>query len=150
MIKNPKNGWSTFELGEFIGTPSYLTNVPLDLLEEFTRYWSESGTLAVYFDEEGTTFTLIANPDSIYIVEEKDGPNLIYIDRNIKDVTLELIDDVKSDLEGWAYFDCSVTDDEEYAENLSKITSQLYKLEKALRDRGVIKLEENLENNEGR
>lgn len=33
MISNPKNGWCNFKLGDFEGTPSYITDVPIDLLD---------------------------------------------------------------------------------------------------------------------
>ena len=55
MIKNPKHGWCTFSLGTFVGTPSYLTDVPMDLLSVFINYF-ENGYSAVVFNEEGTDF----------------------------------------------------------------------------------------------
>lgn len=38
MISNPKHGWSNFDLRVFHGTPSYLTDVPVDLLNAFIQY----------------------------------------------------------------------------------------------------------------
>jgi hypothetical protein len=40
MISNPKYGWCDFKIednnsNEFFGTPSYITNVPVDLLQAF-------------------------------------------------------------------------------------------------------------------
>lgn len=35
MISNPKHGWCNFKLRTFEGTPSYLTDVPIDLLTAF-------------------------------------------------------------------------------------------------------------------
>ena len=35
MISNPKHGWCNFKLRTFEGTPSYLTDVPVDLLKAF-------------------------------------------------------------------------------------------------------------------
>jgi len=32
VISNPKSGWCDFYLGDFEGHPSYLTDVPVDLL----------------------------------------------------------------------------------------------------------------------
>ena len=71
MINNPKHGWCDFKLGDFTGQPSYLTNVPKDLLRGFCELFS-TGTSSVFFDEEGTEFTLVMNPYSIFIIEEKD------------------------------------------------------------------------------
>lgn len=36
MISNPEHGWCDFVLGDFYGTPSYITNVPVDLLQAFS------------------------------------------------------------------------------------------------------------------
>ena len=43
MISNPKHGWCNFMLSDekdnlFVGTPSYVTNVPVDLLQAFLDY----------------------------------------------------------------------------------------------------------------
>lgn len=104
MINSPKNGWCKFNLGNFTGTPSYLTNVPVELLDAFINYWQKDYTLAVYFDEEGTDFTLVCNPYSIFIIEEKESVKLIEIDKSIKEITLELINDLENDINGWASF----------------------------------------------
>ena len=58
MISNPKHGWCDFKLGNFEGAPSYLTDVPFELLQAFIDY-HERGSSAIVFDEEGTEFTLI-------------------------------------------------------------------------------------------
>lgn len=56
MIYNPRFGWCNFKLGTFFGTPSYLTDVPVDLLDAFINYY-EKGSGTVVFDEEGSHFT---------------------------------------------------------------------------------------------
>ena len=43
MISNPHAGWCDFKLGDFEGSPSYLTDVPVDLLNAFIEY-HEKGT----------------------------------------------------------------------------------------------------------
>lgn len=112
MISNPKCGWCKFELNNFIGNPSYLTNVPLDLLEAFVNFWNNSSAIAVHFDEEGTEFTLVINCNSIFIIEERnEKPELIYIENYVENLTLDLIKDIESDYEGWVNFITS--DDEE-------------------------------------
>lgn len=65
MISNPKHGWSNFDLKAFHGTPSYLTDVPVDLLNAFIQYHT-TGTGIAWFDEEGTEFTLVITPYAIY------------------------------------------------------------------------------------
>lgn len=110
MISNPKNGWCSFKLGDFKGSPSYLTDVPIDLLNEFIDYHTK-GYGMVWFDEEGHEFTLVLNPYSVFIIEEKESPILHYLpNTRAMDLEEELISDIESDLNGWAYF---VTDDDE-------------------------------------
>lgn len=104
MINNPKYGWCDFNLKSFHGTPSYLTDVPIDLLEAFIQYHT-TGTEIVWFDEEGTEFTLVITPYSLFIIEEKDEPILHnFSEIKIDDLEKELICDIEKDLIGWSEF----------------------------------------------
>lgn len=104
MISNPRYGWSEFKLGSFEGTPSYLTDVPVDILTAFVslhRY----GSGAAFFDEEGTEFTLVVNQDSVFIIEEKERPVLHdFSEIDIRDLEKELVEDIERDLDEWAAF----------------------------------------------
>ena len=71
MISNPKAGWCYFKLRTFEGSPSYLTDIPVELLEAFIDYHTK-GTGIAWFDEEGTEFTLVLTPYSLFIIEERD------------------------------------------------------------------------------
>ena len=104
MISNPKHGWSNFDLKVFHGTPSYLTDVPVDLLNAFIQYHT-TGTGIAWFDEEGTEFTLVITPYSLFIIEEKDEPVLHdFSEINIGNLEKELIEDIEKDLTGWSEF----------------------------------------------
>ena len=103
MINNPKHGWCDFQMGDFTGHPSYLTDVPVELLEGFL-----DGLLThrrnIYFDQEGTTFVLVLSPDGVYIIEEKDEPVLhTFPDLTIKSLAREAAADVERDMDGWLY-----------------------------------------------
>lgn len=135
MISNPKHGWCTFELENFTGRASYLTNVPVETLEQFINYWENTYTLSIFFDEEGSTFTLVANPYSIYIIEEKDEPKLINIDKHIENLTLELINDIEKDIDKWASE--FVIDEAEVEENKNIITSLLNKLKEIVAQKNI-------------
>lgn len=110
MISNPKHGWCNFKLGEFEGTPSYLTDVPLDLLRAFIDYHTKGCGIA-WFDEEGTEFSLILTPYSLFIIEERNENPVLhdFSEIMIKNLEKELIEDIESDLNGWANF---ITDDD--------------------------------------
>ena len=110
MVSNPRNGWCCFKLETkektFKGTPSYLTNVPLDLLDAFINYYKHDYGVAVC-DEEGSIFTLILERyyNNIFIIEEKDSAVLYdFSDLDIITLTKELISDIEKDMLGWTEF----------------------------------------------
>lgn len=104
IISNPKHGWCSFDLNDFYGRPSYLTDVPCDLLTCFISY-KIKGVGVAWFDEEGTEFTLILNPSGVFIIEEKEIPVLHdYYEVEIDALIEEFISDLKSDIDGWAEF----------------------------------------------
>ena len=112
MISNPKHGWCDFDLRDFHGHPSYLTDVPVDLLQAFIDLHTK-GCGVVWFDEEGTEFSLVLTPYSIFIIEERDKVVLHdYSEMIISNLERELIYDIKRNLGVWASFDCSLNDDE--------------------------------------
>ncbi len=95
MITNPKNGWCNFKLRTFEGTPSYLTDVPVDLLMAFIDYHTKGCGIA-WFDEEGTEFSLVITPYSVFIIEEKDTTILHdFSEMKIENIEKELIEDIE-------------------------------------------------------
>lgn len=131
MISNPKHGWCNFKLGTFEGTPSYLTDVPIDILTAFIDYHNK-GCGVIWFDEEGTEFTLVITPYSLFIIEEKEKPILHdFSEMKIVDLEKELIKDIESDLCGWANF---TTDDvEEIKQHETEIRQKIVILKKYMR-----------------
>lgn len=95
MISSPRHGWCSFELGIFKGSPSYLTDVPVDLLDAFINYHSQGYGGAV-FDEEGSYFTLVLAQYNLgkFIIEEKEDSKLHNLcDLDIEELEEELIAD---------------------------------------------------------
>ena len=129
MISNPKSGWCDFQLGDFKGTPSYLTDVPINLLNAFIDYYTKGYGVAV-FDEEGSFFTLIITSYNlgIFIIEEKDSSILHdFSDFQIEDLEEELIEDIEKDLLGWTKFIVGNTP-EEFAEHQNNIKLKIAQL----------------------
>lgn len=127
MITNPKHGWCRFELGDFKGSPSYLTDVPVELLDAFIDYYTKGHGMA-WFDEEGTEFTLVITPYSLFIIEEKEEPVLHdFSEMKIENLEKELIEDIEKDLNGWSEF---ITDDdrEEILQHRNDIRQKIAKL----------------------
>jgi hypothetical protein len=127
MITKPSCGWCKFKIRDFEGTPSYLTDVPIDLLDMFIDYHAKETGIA-WFDEEGTEFTVILTPYSLFIIEEKDKPILHdFSEIKIEKLEKELIEDIEKDLTGWSEF---ITDDdrEEIMQHRNDIRTRLVKL----------------------
>ena len=104
MISNPKHGWCSFKLRTFKGTPSYLTDVPVDLLNAFIDLYTK-GCGVAWFDEEDTEFTLVITPYSLFIIEERGKPVLHdFSEMKIENLIKELIEDLERDLNGWSEF----------------------------------------------
>lgn len=113
MISNPSYGWcdfklGTFEIGIFEATPSYLTNVPMDLLNCFIEYY-RIGCSCTFFDCEGSEFILVLNNYNTYIIFEDECANsTLYLSyKRIKDLAKELIEDIKSNIEKWSLWECN-------------------------------------------
>ena len=131
MISNPKYGWCNFDLKVFHGTPSYLTDVPVDLLNAFIQYHT-TGTGIAWFDEEGTEFTLVITPYSLFVIEEKNKPVLHdFSEINIDNLEKELIEDIEKDLIGWSEFITS-DDREEVIMHRDEIRNKIAMLKKII------------------
>lgn len=132
MISNPKHGWCDFMLSDekdnlFVGTPSYTTNVPVNLLQAFL-YYKINGQGMAWFDEEGTEFTLVLNPYSMFIIaENEDGEGRLYdfSELNIDNLIKELIQDIESDLDEWSIFYCGCYGDKTNREHIRNLICQL-------------------------
>ena len=78
--------------------------MPVDLLNAFIQYHI-TGTGMAWFDEEGTEFTLVITPYSLFVIEEKDKPVLHdFSEMKINNLEKELIEDIEKDLIGWSEF----------------------------------------------
>ena len=137
MISNPKHGWCDFMLSDekdnlFVGTPSYITNVPVDLLQAFLDYKTNGQGMA-WFNEEGTEFTLVLNPYSMFIITENEHTELIDFSKvNIDNLVKELIQDIESDLTGCSMFYCGCDDEEEIKVNRELIRNLICQLKEKL------------------
>ena len=137
MISNSKHGWCDFKIEDdnnnvFFGTPSYITNVPVDLLQAFLGYKTNGQGMA-WFDEEGTEFTLVLNPYSMFVIAENEHTELIdFSEVNIDNLIKELIQDIESDLTGWSIFYCGCDDEEEIKANREHIRNLICQLKEYL------------------
>ena len=133
MITNPEYGWCDFKLGDFLGSPSYITDVAVDLLDAFIDYYNRGYGVAV-FDEEGSEFTLVLTSYNygIFIIEEKDNAILHdFSDMNVDDLAQELVSDIKGNLDGWYNF-LVLSDEAENESYRTELDKKIAELENKL------------------
>ena len=132
MISNPKAGWCDFKIRTFEGSPSYLTDVPVDLLTAFIDYHTKGHGMC-WFDEEGTEFTLVITPYSLFIIEERENPILHdFSEIKIKNLEKELIEDLENDLDSWSREFSIDGDHEEILQHRNEIRQKIAMLKKVM------------------
>ena len=101
MLSNPEYGWCNFELGEFKGSPSYLTDVPVDILEMCIDYKKKNASIC-YFDEEGSDFVLIFANGEVYIIATREDSMLYKFPEITPEALIEeIILDIERNLDLW-------------------------------------------------
>ena len=130
MLSKPKHGWTDITLGDFIGRGSYLTDIPIDLLNTFINALRDSIPASVFFDEEGSEFTLVSHYNGTYIiVEREEKPELISVDIGFIELIKEIINDLESNIDEWAnwmcYYDLT---EEELAQRENLLKSKIEEL----------------------
>lgn len=101
MISNPEHGWCDIKIGEFQGTGSYLTAVPLDMVNAFIHYY-EDGAGACFVNEEGTDFTFVLSEFNAYIIINRERQELYNVPVSIDTLADELQDDILKCPKEWA------------------------------------------------
>jgi len=141
MISNPKYGWCDFTLGGFNGNPSYITDVPLDLLDAFINYYNKGYGVAT-LDEEGYEFLLVLNRYNlgVYVLSDRvtDPENELwnlydFSSLSIDDLAKELIFDIENDFLGWVHFLTSSDEVEEMVNYACVLSEQLKALKKLVK-----------------
>ena len=132
LISNPINGWCNFDIVNFHGTPSYLTDVPVDILNAFIQY-HKTGMGMAWFNEEGTEFTLVLTPYSFFVIEERDEPKLydFSFKVDIKNLEKDLLHELKNNIDEWAKF-FSYVDDSAVKKHKNEINKKILELEEIL------------------
>lgn len=105
MFSKPKYGWTHVSIGDFDGAASYITDVPIDVLDAFIDFYKLHKNICVDFDEEGSTFVLVVVSDiDIYVISEREQIVTYKIDTNINELTSEIISDFEKYIKDWENF----------------------------------------------
>lgn len=107
MIGQPKFGWTHVTIGDFEAPASYLTDVPLEIIDALISGYRYGVDPAVTFDAEGYVYTVVVSNywSKVYVILERDEePELFVFDIAMNDFALEVLHDIEDDLDGWANF----------------------------------------------
>lgn len=128
MLSNPKHGWCNFELGKFRGNPSYLTDVPLDILEMCINYKKKNASIC-YFDEEGSDFVLIFANGEVYVIATREDSMLYRFPETTPEALIEeIILDIERNLDLWNAEFTIEEDSDEIEKHKSEIIQKLEEL----------------------
>lgn len=101
-----------------------------EMLEEY-KISKEEGIC--WFDEEGTEFTLVFTPYSLFIIEEKEKPILHdFSEMDIKQLAKEAITDIESDIDTWSGFEAYCDDAVSISINKELITDLIDLIKKKI------------------
>lgn len=104
MLSKPHAGWTIISIGKFSDRASFLTDVPMDLLDGFIN--NEHNCFCVKFDAEGWDYIIVFDNYGTDIISDRHidftseyhyRPSKVYK----KDLALEVANDVEAELEGW-------------------------------------------------
>lgn len=111
MLSNPECGWCNVKIGDFIGSASYLMDVPFNCLNSFIIYLTRgnsTNSMAIAFDEEGSEFTVVSSFDGTFVIVERGNEPTLkqYSNIDIKLLANELIEDLERDFDAWVNWEC--------------------------------------------
>lgn len=137
MLSKPKDGWTDVTVGDFKGVGSYTTDVPIDVLNAFINALKYSIPASVYFDEEGSEFTLVSYYEDTYIIIERKDRELVHLNIDFFDLAKEVVKDIEDYLDDWVnwmcFYDMSET---EIAKRRESILTKINKLKKLIENKG--------------
>lgn len=142
MFTKPKNGWTDILLEDFEGLGSYIQDVPVEVMDACIRALRDGVPVELYFDEEGSEFTLTADETVKIVAQGYYGPE----EYEVKLSKLELIREILGDME--KFFEDWVEWSEEYAyfEDHEKEAKQAFYDERVILLQGLLaELREELE-----
>jgi hypothetical protein len=119
MLSNPKCGWvdviiESNTIEPFVGYASYLTEVPLDCLDNMIFALENYSDFITSFDAEGWMYKVIADEYRTYVIVERDKPELLIFDnKDIFDLANEIVDDISKDIDEWSRWSCSIDIDDD-------------------------------------
>lgn len=105
MLSKPQFGWTDITIGDWTGKLSYIDDVPIVLLNAFYNVFNNQKPEVVCFDAEGMNYWIVFDLlDTIIITEDENCQySVSHQDIDIKELSLELCNDIHTNLEEWTH-----------------------------------------------
>ena len=104
MFTKPKHGWTDVFIEDFEGAGSYIWgSLPEDCVHAFIQYLKNNESVELFFDEEGSDFTLFVENEKVRIVANNyEGFTEEYnFDITGIELAKELAEDIEMYFEEW-------------------------------------------------
>ena len=102
MLDKPEFGWVGIDIGDCHIGASYLTDVPFDLLDGFIDCMVNHKTVAIDFDEEGSSGYLVLSGNVAYVFTVREDIKAENEQFYVGDLARELVKDIQDNIYGWA------------------------------------------------
>lgn len=104
MFTKPKNGWTDILLGDFEGLGSYIQDVPVEAMDACICALRDGVPVELYFDEEGSEFTLTADETVKIVAQGYYGPEEYEVKLSKLELIREILGDMENFFEDWVEF----------------------------------------------
>lgn len=146
MFTKPKNGWTDVLLGDFEGLGSYIQDIPREAMDACIRALQNNTSLTLYFDEEGSAFTLTADQATTIVAQGEYSTEEYTIPMDKRALAQEILQDMEQYFIDWvewpeeyAYFDDDEIEAKQafFAERVVLLQGLLEELRAALQRAGI-------------
>ena len=128
VLSDPRNGWSTFRIGDTEYELSYLRELPNTWLDAAIYGYTTGAPYIVYGECEPFTMYCVVIDYNIHVFYEHIYEASYVIDKNFAEI---IISDISRDIDGWAEWVCSCG--RRRKEDIPKMKKQLQSKIDALR-----------------
>ena len=128
ILTNIKYGWCDFNLGDYRGRPSYISNLPMQILNAYEEYVKYNHCI-IEFDEELTQFCLVFWEDIVVIVDNRnDKVQSVYINKSPREVLNKLVNEIINDIRTWAEWIAIDDTEESISREEKRLTDKIIKV----------------------
>lgn len=135
MLSEPKYGWTVVNIGDFNERASYLTDIPIDILNNACSLINGSNCCEIYFDAEGFDYIVEYKEGILRVIEETDfniKEEKVCVSKSLYSFISEIYIDITLYLDGWLNWMNMIEEDKEtnwYKKRKKEILKRLKEIE---------------------